>query len=425
MHAGDSGQLENFDLADPALFADDRYLDVLARLRSEDPVHFHAEADGPGFWVVTGHADVAHVYANDELFSSRLGMRLGTHPDAVKAVADSMLIVTDSPKHVRVRRLVGSAFTPPVMRALENSVKGVVHELMNDVLDTPSCDFVSAFARPLPTHVICSFMGLPRADWDLIGQLTTDGIDSDNEEVRREANSELFLYFSEIIEERRDSPGTDLISMMIRAASDAPDADRSPFSDVDLIVNLAGILIGANETTRYAVAGGLVALAEHPQQWLKLQSEPDLVAPAVDEILRWVSPAVHAMRTVTAETTLHGRRLAPGDRVTVWTAAANRDPDVFPNPDEFDLARMPNRHMSFGYGRHVCVGARLARMEISAFLEELRTRAGSIHLAESVEWSPSNFTRGPLRVVARLRPAASPMCPLNSRQNEEGRYAHQ
>ncbi|WP_198539123.1 cytochrome P450 [Streptomyces graminilatus] len=365
------------------------------------------------------------MYANDELFSSRLGMRLGANADAVKAVADRMLIVTDSPEHVRVRRLVGSAFTPPVVRDLEASVRGVVRELMDAVVADEPREFVSAVARPLPTQVICAFMDLPRTDWEWIGQLTTDGIDSDDDEVRLAANSELFLYFTEVIEERRQRPGPDLISILIRAAAEAEESGAAPFSEVDLVVNLAGILIGANETTRYAVAGGLVALANHPEQWSGLRRDASLVAPAVEEILRWTSPAVHAMRTVTAETLLGGRTLAPGDRVTVWTPAANRDPEVFPDPETFDISRRPNRHLAFGHGRHVCVGARLARMEIAAFLDELRARVRRIHLVEPVEWSPSNFTRGPLGVMVRLEPAGSAPVHRKFNDSESGCHADQ
>ncbi|KPI17916.1 Linalool 8-monooxygenase [Actinobacteria bacterium OV450] len=408
MYSGGGRQRErHIDLTDPALFADDRFIDVLAHLREESPVHFHEEEDGPGFWTLTRHADVSHVYANADLFSSRSGMRLGGHADAVKAVADKMLIVTDNPEHARVRRLVGAAFTPPVIRTLESHVKDVVGELMDTTLGGAPCEFVSSVARPLPTHVICAFMALPRGDWDWIGRLTTEGIDSEDEEVRMAANTELFLYFTEVIEERRQKPGPDLISILVGAAAEAEASGEHPFSDVDLVVNLAGILIGANETTRYAVAGGLVALAEHPDQWARLRQDPELVAPAVEEILRWVSPAVHAMRTVTRQTRIGDQVLAPGDRVTVWTHAANRDPAVFPDAHVFDVARRPNRHLSFGSGRHVCVGARLARMEIAAFLEDLRTRVAEIELTVPVEWSPSNFTRGPLKVMARLSPVSS------------------
>lgn len=409
MHEGrDRMPTGDFDLADPTLFGDDRFIEVLARLRSTDPIHFHRQVDGPGFWVITRHADATYVYANDDLFGSGNGMRLGGNPDAVKAVAGRMLIVSDAPRHTRVRKLVGSAFTPPVVRALQDGVTRVVAELMDDALAATPCEFASSVARPLPTHVICSFMGLPRADWELVGQLTTDGIDSDDEETRLAANSELFLYFSEIIRDRRRRPAGDLVSTILRAAADAQETGTASFSDVDLVVNLAGILIGANETTRYAVAGGLVALAEHPAQWARLRCERNLVDTAVDEVLRWVSPAVHTMRTVTTGTRLGDRALAPGDRVTVWTAAVNRDPEVFPRADEFDIGRPRNQHLSFGHGRHVCVGARLARMEIAAFLHALRTRVDEIDLVEPVEWSPSNFTRGPLKVSARLRRSDHP-----------------
>lgn len=401
-----------FDLTDPTLFADDRFMSVLDRLRSDDPVHFHPEPDGPGFWVVTRHDDASRVYADDDSFSSRLGMRLGADADAVEAVADRMLIVSDQPQHARIRRLVGSAFTPPVMHSMVESVRGVVAELMDAVITGEPCEFVSAVARPLPTHVICAFMGLPRVDWERIGLLTTDGIDSQDDGARRAANSELFFYFTKVIQERRSNPGTDLISTLIRTADEAKASDGAKaastdtFSALDLVVNLAGILIGANETTRYAIAGGLIAFAQHPEQWRMVQSNPDLVATAAEEILRWTSPAVHAMRTVTKETRLGNRTLKAGDRVTIWTPAVNRDPEAFPHPGRFDVTRRHNRHLAFGHGRHICVGARLARLEITAVLDQLRTRVADIHLLEAPQWSPSNFTRGPVRMLTRLDRAA-------------------
>ncbi|MFB0620859.1 cytochrome P450 [Streptomyces sp. AGS-58] len=391
---------QHYKLTDLAGFADDTFVAELDRLREEDPVHWHPQADGPGFWVVTRHADVSQVYADAELFSSNRGMRLGGDPVAVRAVADRMLVVSDPPAHQRVRKLVGAAFAPRAMRTLEGRVRSVMAELMDTALAAGRCEFVGTVARPLPTDLVCAYMGLPKGDWRMVGALTTEGIDSPDEDTRLEANTELFLYLTRIIEERRRTPGQDMISDILSAADEA---EGEGFSDVDLVMNLVGILIGANETTRYTVAGGLVALAEHPQQWRALrQDQGSLTGTAVDELLRWVAPAVHAMRTVTAEAELHGRTLAAGDRVTVWTSSANRDPRVFERPGEFDLARTPNRHLSFGHGRHVCVGARLARMQIAAFIDELRTRVAAIELEGTVEWNPSNFTRGPVRVPVRL-----------------------
>jgi cytochrome P450 len=159
------------------------------------------------------------------------------------------------------------------------------------------------------------------------------------------------------------------------------------------MLKLTGILIGANETTRPAVAGGLLALADHPAQWALLKENDHLTGSAAEEILRWVSPAVHTMRTAARRTRLGGHTIEAGDRVTIWTAAANRDPAVFDSPDSFDITRTPNRHLSLGDGRHRCVGAHLGRMEIAAFLGELRTRVRRFEVRAPVEWSASNFTR--------------------------------
>jgi cytochrome P450 len=388
-----------FDLADGSRFETDDFLTVLDTLRQHAPVHWWDSGGDRGFWVVTSHEHASHVYRSSEDYASRHGMRLGASQDAVDSVANRMLIVSDGAEHADIRKLVAATLTPPRIRALEAIVRQVVRELMDSMLAGGPAEFVSAVARPLPTNVICTFMGLPRADWAFVGDLTTNGIDSPDEDVRVAANAELFLYFSEIMEERRRRPGPDLISTIIAAADQSAAAGGRSFSDVDIMLNLTGILIGANETTRHAVAGGLVALAGHPSQWILLKENEHLIGGAVEEILRWVSPAVHAMRTALRRTRLGGHTVEAGDRVTIWTAAANRDPAVFGDPGSFEITRTPNRHLSLGDGRHKCVGARLGRLEIAAFLGELRSRVHRIDVHPPVKWSPSNFTRGPLNLT--------------------------
>ncbi len=394
---------EPFDLTDPALYADDAFMAVFARLRRDSPMYFHPEPDGPGFWVVSRYRDIQSVYTDAATYASRWGMRLGNRAEAVEAVAGRMLTVSDPPQHTRVRRVVASAFSGRRLDYMSAVVDEVVEELFAGVLSAGDGDFVARFARHLPTHAICAMLNLPRADWETIGSLASDGLASDDEDIRLTANADIFMYFDDLVAERRGRPGNDLVSLLLAES----EASGARLTDEELVVNLSGILTGANETTRYVVAGSMLAFARHPDQWQQLKSPDVDLARAIEELLRWTTPGVHTLRTVTTATTLAGVALRPGDRVTVWNCSANRDEAVFPDADTFSITRESNPHFAFGYGRHLCVGARLARMEIDSFLRVLRRRVERIVEIGPITWSTSNFARGPLHAPLRLVPAAS------------------
>jgi cytochrome P450 len=216
----------------------------------------------------------------------------------------------------------------------------------------------------------------------------------------RIAQSEILLYYTRVAAERRAAPGSDLISLLVSST-----VDGRPLTDEEVLLNCYNLIIGGDETARLALAGGLLALATHDEQWARLRADPALVETGTEEILRWTTPAAHVGRTVAADTELHGRRLAAGDAVTLWNVSANRDEEVFTDPDIFDLARRPNRHLTFGYGQHFCLGAQLARAEIQALLAELRTTVASIEVTGPVARVPSNFISGvqtlPVTLTAR------------------------
>ncbi|MER7109351.1 cytochrome P450 [Streptomyces sp. NPDC000229] len=396
----------HIDLLDPGPFARNDFWETFAWLRANDPVHRHPEPDGDGFWVLSKHRDISRVYTDSETFSSAGGMRLGSDPGAVAAVTQRMLIVSDAPQHTRLKRALHQALGPQRMPRIEALVEKVVAELALEYLERDTFDFID-LAKQLPNRVVCALMGIPHADWAWIGELTTEAFDSDDEMERSSAHSEIFLYFMELLRERRAHPADDLISHIAHDTQvDEGGGEQRPLTDEEIVFNCNGILSGANETTRYSAAGAVHQFAEHPEQWRLLKELGEAgVAPAVEEVLRWTTPGVHALRTVTRDTEINGTRIAAGDRVTLWNVSANRDEELFTDPHTFAVDRRPNRHIAFGHGRHLCLGAHLARFELAALLKEFTRTLDGFELSGPVRYNSSNFTWGikslPVRLLRR------------------------
>lgn len=398
----------HIDLTDPGLFERDEFGEVFAWLRANEPVYWHEEPDGPGFWVLTRYADVTHVYGDDDLFSSQQGMRLDSTPEAVEAVAGRMLIVTDPPDHTRLRQVVGRAFGRSAMPRIEAVVTDVVRTVMADAVERGEVDFLDV-AKKIPNHVVCTLMGLPREHWEWVGDTTTEAFDAPGDTDRVVAYGELFLLFTELLMERREQPGDDFISMIAQARQrERGGADGRELTDEEIIFNCNGVLAGANETTRYSMAGAVLELARDPAHWAWLRTAgPAGIASAVEEILRWTCPGVHALRTVTRPTEVGGVPIKTGDRVTIWNASANRDESVFAEPDRFRPDREQNRHLTFGAGRHFCIGARVARLELTAFLTALLSTVDRIELTGEPRYNSSNFTWGLRTLPVRLVPGGA------------------
>jgi cytochrome P450 len=395
------------DLRDPDLFSRNAFWPVFAWLRQHAPVHRHEEPDGPGFWVLSRHQDIVGVYADHEGFSSRYGMRLESNPDAITAVSQRMLIVSDPPDHTCLKRVLSKAFGPGEMARIGGLVRQVVADLLAAAVDAGEVDFIEV-AKRIPNHVVCTLMGIPRQDWEWIGDITTTAFEGGDDD-RSGAHGEIFLFFADLLQQRRDSAGDDFISMIARQRRAIDDAGGERLlTDEEIIFNCNGVLAGANETTRYTAAGGLLAFIDNPEQWALLRAGGPAAAPAaVEEILRWTTPGVHALRTVLRPARIDGQLLEPGDRVTLWNVSANRDEAVFEAPQRFRVDRKPNRHITFGHGRHLCLGARLARVELTALLEELLLQVDGIDLAGEPQYNASNFTWGLNSLPVRLAPARS------------------
>jgi cytochrome P450 len=382
------------NLVDPMTYADHDMAKVWHWLRSHDPVHRHpASKESPGFWVLSRHAEISHVLRNDTGFSSEKGNVLATMLAGGDTGAGRMLAVTDGHHHTELRRLLLQAFAPRALEGVVRRVRQVTRRLLTEAIERGHCDFAHDIASVIPLETICDLLDIPADDRQDVLKLTKSALSSDyagqsaNED--RVAQNGILVYFSDLLRERRRTPGADPISMMATAEVDGRGLD-----DSDIILNCYSLIMGGDETSRLAMIGAVKALIDNPGQWAALKGGDVTTEDAGEEVLRWTTPTMHFGRTATIETTLLGRRIVPGDLVTLWLVSANRDEAVFPEADKFDLARSPNRHLSLGYGRHFCLGAYLGRVEISTMLDALRTFVTKVEQAGPERHLYSNFLSG-------------------------------
>lgn len=402
------------DLSDGASFRDGFPHARFAWLREHDPVHWHTPTpktpDGEGFWVVSRHADVMAVLRDPTTFSSDraggLRERGGTGMKDERS-AGTMLNMTDDPQHYRLRSLVNRGFTPKAIAELEDELRRRTRLLLDAVGDEPF-DAVHGFARELPAQAICIVLGIPEHDRrDLLDTLDA-GIEADSASiVSAEATARIREYSAELIAEKRARPDGGIMSTIVHARLD----DGSQLSDRELTAFFALLFPAGAETTRSAIAGGILAFVEHPDQYERMRSDGDLVPTAVEEIVRWTTPSVYKRRTASRDVELGGKRIVAGDKVTIWEMSANRDERVFDEPFRFDVGRRPNPHVGFGFGIHFCLGASLARLEIRVALEELARRFSGFDPAGPHAWTPNNRLFGLKRLPVTGRPADEAQSP--------------
>ncbi|WP_028183225.1 cytochrome P450 [Salinispora arenicola] len=386
------------DLADPDLYAEGDPDAEWAWLRAHRPVYRNPAGATAEFWALTRYRDALQVYRDPSTFSSERGMVLGVDPVAGDPAAGRMLVVTDPPRHPKLRRIVSGIFVPRTMHRLEGRVRSLVDQLLHRVVGGAGrCDFVNDVAARLPVAIICELLGVPADEQDWMYHLTSTafggGDPAGSAEVsaveRAEAYGDILLYYGELAAERRRRPGDDLVTLLVHA-----DLDGEPLDVEDVLVNCTNLIIGGNETTRHAASGGLLALAQRPELWRRLRETPTAVPTAVEEVLRWTTPGMHVLRTATRDTEIGGVPIRAGERVVVWNAAANRDEDVFADPQRFDIDRSPNRHIAFGQGGHHCLGAALARLELTILFEEMAKQVTNVRLTGPVRRVRSCVLRG-------------------------------
>ncbi len=400
-------RLEDVELHDPDLFARGLPHEALTTLRREAPVYFHREPGGRGFWAVTKYEDVVTVSKDPGRFSShRGGTNIADYPPEDLSTIQLLMLNMDPPQHNKFRRLVSQGFTPRVIARLEPRIRETAREILDAVAPIGHCDFVRSVAAELPLQVIAELIGIPDEDRAKVFDWSNRLVGFDDPEFQtslddgKQAAMEMFMYANTLAEAGKGKSGDDLVSILMNGVVDGASLSEPEFDSFFLLMAVAG-----NETTRNLIAGGLLALIEHPEQRARLLADPSLIPMAVEEMLRWVTPVIHFRRTATQDTELRGVPIKENDKVVVFYTSANRDEDVFPEPFEFDVGRNPNEHLAFGVGQHFCLGHNLARLEIRVMFEELLKRLPDMELAGPVRRLRSNFVNGFKEVPVRFTPS--------------------
>jgi cytochrome P450 len=394
--AGEVHAMADIDLVAASTYANGHPWETYAWLRANSPVHWHPEVDGPGFWAVTRYDDVRTISRQPRTFSSFAGGVMIADSDEMGLAAQrQMMLSMDPPQHDRFKLLVSRGFTPRNAQLLTARIEVLAREIVDDVIESGSCDLVRDVTGRLPSGLISELMGIPRADGERLYELTEIMHTTDDAvaspERKLAAIGEMLGYAAGVAEAKRREPGDDLASTLVHASIDGDqltDAELQWF--FLLLVNAGG------DTTRNLLAAGVQQLFDHPAERARLAADVDgLTASAVEEMLRCTSPVVNFRRTVQHDTELRGVQLREGDKVVVFYGSANRDEDVFADPDRFDVGRSPNPHLAFGGGGpHLCLGMHVARIEIAALLRELVQRMPDLAPAGAPEVLASNFIAG-------------------------------
>jgi cytochrome P450 len=387
------------NLTDPSLYSHGDPHASWRWLREHDPVHWHPPGDLPGFWVLTKYDDVRAVYRDPATFSSAGGILLRPETYGSDPGGGRTLALTDPPHHRQLRALVDDWFAPRSIRALDAGMRDIAHDVVTRALEREGCDFVAEIGARMPLYVICEMMGVPKDDWEHLFTLTNDAFGAADAMDRRAAHLDILQYFEELATTRSKSSADDLVSLLATAKIDG----RKLTAD-EIILNCDNLLVGGTENTRIAASGGMLAFLQHPDQWHALSTEPELLRPAVEEVLRWTSTATHIMRTATVQITMRGRRIEAGQRVTLWNPSANRDETVFDEPDCFSVHRQPNRHIALGTGEHFCLGGTLGRAELRLLYEELLLCTERIELDGTPVMLSSIIVNGPESLPVKLTP---------------------
>jgi len=380
-------------------------------LRANAPVFHHDEPDGDGFWVITRYDDI--VTANRDAGSFSSSQDLGgvvmlegpTAPLPGTEMAGNMMLFMDPPNHTRYRKLVNRGFTPRMISALEIHVRDLTVGIVEAARAKGECDFVVDVAAELPLEVIAELLGVPREDRHKLFDWSNRMVGSEDPEYQvsdehvTQAQIEMFMYAQDLATQRRAEPREDIVSTLLAAEIDGDELSDMDFNLFFMLLSVAG-----NETTRNAIAHGMNAFLEHPDQWDLLVADPDArIAGAVEEILRWASPVLYFRRNATRDVVLGGETIRTGDKISLWYVSANRDEAIFDEPFRFDITRDPNPHIAFGGGGpHFCLGAQLARLEIRVLFEELARRTPKLEALGAPERLRSNFIGGIKHLPVRL-----------------------
>ncbi|MDE0603541.1 MAG: cytochrome P450 [bacterium] len=371
-------------------------------LREHDPVHWNEKYRA---WFIHRYDDVLDALRDPRFSSERIGAAYDRLTEEQKAerqptydILMDWLVFRDPPDHTRLRRLVSRAFTPRAVEAWRDRITGVVDELIDGLSARDHFDLIEDFAYPIPAVVIAEMMGVPPDDRDRFKDWSDDvmilvfgarGV-GDRRARAQQGLIELAAYLGDLVAHYRQHPADNIISNLVEAS----EGDDS-LEDPEIVANCVLFLFGGHETTTNLIGNGIRVLLNHPDQLQKLRDDLSLIKPAIEEILRFDGPSKMEVRTLADQVEMGGKTLPAGDMVYLVQHAANRDPEIFDQPDRFDIARDPNNHIGFGFGLHFCLGASVARLEGTIALEALVRRLPNLQLGPEPEvWVPTMLSRG-------------------------------
>ena len=408
-----AGALSEIDFTDLDNFANGFPHELFTVHRREATVYWHEPTehtpDSEGFWSVATYTETLAVLKDPATFSSVTG---GTRPFGGTllqdlAIAGQVLNMMDDPRHSQIRRLVSSGLTPRMIRLVADDLRVRARRLLDAVVPGEPFDFLVDIATELPMQMICILLGVPESERHWLFEAIEPQFDfggsrkaSLAQMSAEEAGSRMYAYGQELIASKRVHPTDDMLSVVANATLD--DVEAPAMSDLELYLFFSLLFSAGAETTRNAVAGGLLALADHPEQLQALRADLGLLPTAIEEIVRWASPSPSKRRTATRDVTLGGQAIQVGQKVQIWEGSANRDASVFDRADEFDITRKPNPHLGFGQGIHYCLGANLARLELRVLFEELISRFRAVRVVQPAEWTRSNRHTGIRHLVVEF-----------------------
>ena len=402
------------DLTDVDRFVRGEHHAMFDWLRANDPVHWHELPGDRGFWVLTRHRDLVEAYRRHTVFSSCGGAMLGgSFRSEADTAAGLMLVAADPPRHRLLRQIVHRAFAPHLVARIAAEVTTQVELAVRRAVADGGCDFATDIAPALPAGALMGVLEIPVDEaHHLIGLtrrmigfrdpvLVGDTSGADERLRLAGIQSEIFEFFADLVRARERSPGDGLVDILLRA-----DLNGHPLTEEEILYNCMNVAVGGNETSSYSACAGALALAENPAEHRRLLDYPELLDPALNEILRWSSTNAYVQRIARRDVEVDGRHIHAGDSVTLWNVSANRDDEQFPEPHRFDVARTPNRHLTYGSGVHRCIGAPVAHVELSILFRCLLQDRLTFEPAGVATRLRSNFILGITHLPLQIRPSS-------------------
>jgi cytochrome P450 len=401
----DAISIGGVDLADPDTYMAGMPFEAFRKLRECAPVAWHPYKDGPGFLALTGRDEVFAVSRDSATWSSEAtGVYFDVPgPDDIADQRGVLMLTMDPPRHTEFRKLINKGFAPRQVARLNAHVADLARQIIDEVIEQGECDFANDVAGALPSYVIAEMLGVPVEDgrrlYELVEIINNGNYDGDAR--FEQALTQMFQYGTDLATSKRAEPGDDIATSLLQA-----EVDGQRLNDIEFNMFVLLLINAGGETTRNLVAGGILALMEHRDEWQRLMTDPTLMPSAIEEMLRYVSPVMNFVRTATKDTSLRGTPVKAGDRVAMFYASANRDETRFTDPNRFDISRAPNPHLAFGGGgTHFCLGANLARVEAAAIIPEVLERLSGLELAGPITRTRSNQMNGIKFMPVRFTPA--------------------